>query len=201
MPTERFDRLPDEKKAAIRKAAIQEFIRVPFEKASINQIIYHANISRGSFYTYFEDKRDLLRYIFQDTKERMHTFCRTSITDHDGDWWKFIIELMEFSLEHCRTNNLFELSRNVMLYPDMEGLLESDCNEEEERHLEDWMYEQIDKSDFKDQTREGFHLIMELFMANVVLAVTQYYKKPENEEKIKKKFRNKIEMLRHGICN
>ena len=51
MPTERFYRLPEAKKQVIRQAAIKEFVRVPFEKASINQIIQNADISRGSFYT------------------------------------------------------------------------------------------------------------------------------------------------------
>ena len=69
MPTERFNKLPEEKKKAIRDAAMEECIRVPFEKVSINKIIQNAGISRGSFYTYFEDKRDLVRYIFSDTAD------------------------------------------------------------------------------------------------------------------------------------
>ena len=69
MPTERFYNLPAEKKKAIRDAAIDEFIRVPFEKASINKMIQTAGISRGSFYTYFQDKRDVLGYIFEDASE------------------------------------------------------------------------------------------------------------------------------------
>ena len=61
MPTERFLRLPKEKIEAIRIAAAKEFIRVPLEEASINRIVHDADISRGSFYTYFEDKQDLLK--------------------------------------------------------------------------------------------------------------------------------------------
>ena len=56
MPTERFLRLPKEKIEAIRIAAVKEFMRVPLEEASINRIVHDADISRGSFYTYFEDK-------------------------------------------------------------------------------------------------------------------------------------------------
>ena len=66
MPTERFDRLAPDKKKAILQAAVVEFSRVPFEKVSINKIIKNADISRGSFYTYFEDKRDLLQFVFKD---------------------------------------------------------------------------------------------------------------------------------------
>ena len=50
MPTERFYRLPEVKRQAIREAALKEFARVPFEKVSINQIIRNADISRGSFF-------------------------------------------------------------------------------------------------------------------------------------------------------
>ena len=75
MPTERFYRLPEAKKQVIRQAAIKEFARVPFEKASINQIIQNADISRGSFYTYFEDKQDVVRYIFEDHAAQLKDYC------------------------------------------------------------------------------------------------------------------------------
>ena len=69
MPTERFHRLPEAKRQAIREAALKEFARVPFDKASINQIIRNADISRGSFYTYFEDKQDVVEFLLRDTFE------------------------------------------------------------------------------------------------------------------------------------
>ena len=47
MPTERFNRLPDKKKEAIRIAAAKEFARVLPEEVSINRIIRDAEISRG----------------------------------------------------------------------------------------------------------------------------------------------------------
>lgn len=85
MPTERFNKLPEEKKKAIRDAAMEECIRVPFEKVSINKIIQNAGISRGSFYTYFEDKRDLVRYIFSDTADKLKFFWTKSVVTHGGN--------------------------------------------------------------------------------------------------------------------
>ena len=79
MPTDRFARLPAEKKEIIRMAAISEFIRVPFEKVSINKIVQNADISRGSFYTYFEDKRDLLQYVFSDILMQAYDFLKKSL--------------------------------------------------------------------------------------------------------------------------
>ena len=65
MPTQRFLKLKEEKKQMILEAAAHEFSRVPYSSASINQIIKEADISRGSFYTYFEDKDDLMRYMLR----------------------------------------------------------------------------------------------------------------------------------------
>lgn len=69
MPTQRFLKLKEEKKQVILDAAVHEFSRVPYSSASINQIIKEADISRGSFYTYFEDKDDLMRYILRGFRD------------------------------------------------------------------------------------------------------------------------------------
>ena len=73
MPTDRFFRLCDTKQKVIREAALKEFKRVPPEEVSINRIIQDAEISRGSFYTYFESKYDLLGWLIQD-----------KVTEHPG---------------------------------------------------------------------------------------------------------------------
>ena len=49
MPTERFLKLPEEKRRRILEAAFDNFCRCPASKVSINSIIREAGISRGSF--------------------------------------------------------------------------------------------------------------------------------------------------------
>ena len=66
MPTTTFFNLPEGKRHKLLSAARAEFRRVPYEDASINQIIRGAEISRGSFYMYFEDKDDLFQYLLQE---------------------------------------------------------------------------------------------------------------------------------------
>jgi TetR/AcrR family transcriptional regulator len=65
MPKETFHNLPTEKQELLFKACVKEFSAVPYSQASINQIIKHANISRGSFYQYFNDKWDAYEMMFQ----------------------------------------------------------------------------------------------------------------------------------------
>ena len=69
MPTETFLRLPEKKRERFVAAAWEEFLRVPFEEASINKIVLKARIPRGSFYQYFADKKDLFYYLVGDMIE------------------------------------------------------------------------------------------------------------------------------------
>jgi len=79
MPKSTFDNLPESKKQAIIIAARQEFAAVPFAEASINRIIKSANISRGSFYQYFENKVDLVCHLLSRFYQRFHTLAKDQL--------------------------------------------------------------------------------------------------------------------------
>jgi AcrR family transcriptional regulator len=70
MPKETFYNLSQEKANRIIEAALDEFANVSFDKASINKIIEAAGIPKGSFYQYFEDKKDLYKFIINLSIER-----------------------------------------------------------------------------------------------------------------------------------
>ena len=60
-----FYNLPEDKKKRIVDAIVKEFAESPTEKVSINRIIKVADISRGSFYQYFDDKVDLVEVLIK----------------------------------------------------------------------------------------------------------------------------------------
>ena len=66
-------------------ASMCELSRVPADKISINKIIKTAGISRGSFYQYFEDKSDLLDYIFSDFSSKMQSCINESLKKYNGN--------------------------------------------------------------------------------------------------------------------
>lgn len=63
MPKETFFNLPEEKRQRLLDLAIEEFAARDYRHASISQIVARAGIAKGSFYQYFEDKRDLFLYL------------------------------------------------------------------------------------------------------------------------------------------
>lgn len=63
MPKDTFFNLSEEKRNRIIDAAVKEFKEYSFDASSINRIIENGEISKGSFYQYFEDKEDLYEHI------------------------------------------------------------------------------------------------------------------------------------------
>jgi len=86
MPKETFKNLPIEKQNTLFDACVKEFSTYPYSQASINQIIKHANISRGSFYQYFNDKWDAYEMMLQRiTQEKLALLPHSSLKHHFFD--------------------------------------------------------------------------------------------------------------------
>ena len=61
----KFNNLKLEKQEQIINAAIKEFVQSGFDKASTNEIVKRANISKGSLFNYFNSKKDLYLYLIE----------------------------------------------------------------------------------------------------------------------------------------
>lgn len=64
MPKDTFFNLDPDKQQRVIDAAIREFESHTYEEAKLSRIIKDADIARGSFYQYFEDKLDLYKHLF-----------------------------------------------------------------------------------------------------------------------------------------
>ena len=206
MPTERFYRLPEEKKRSICSAAVNEFARVPLDKVSINQIIKEAEISRGSFYTYFEDKWDLLGCIFEDSQNRLRDFCRETLIKREGDIWAMLSALLERTIEFCSGQGQFKFIKNVMYHTGTEEILKgfsrkmnSVCDQRNEE-IGHWIYENMDKSVMAIDNYEMFHCFFQMAMVNIALEIKAYFDEVPVET-IKARFAIKMEILKHGVCH
>lgn len=66
---ERFYSLDKEKQERIINAALKEFARSGYEKASTNEIIKEADIAKGSLFNYFNSKKDLYLFLLDYVAE------------------------------------------------------------------------------------------------------------------------------------
>lgn len=60
-----FKNLKSEKQELIINVATKEFVQSGFEKASTNEIVKEAQISKGSLFNYFNSKKDLYVYLIE----------------------------------------------------------------------------------------------------------------------------------------
>ncbi|MBI9107436.1 MAG: TetR/AcrR family transcriptional regulator [Spirochaetales bacterium] len=106
MPKETFFNLPEEKRRLIENTAITEFASCGFDKASINIIVQNSRISKGSFYQYFTDKKDLFLHILISViAEKKLAYLSPVLTNPEKhDFFTFIKELFISGLKFASEN-------------------------------------------------------------------------------------------------
>ena len=189
MPTERFKRLPEEKIEAIRRAGIQEFTRTSPESASINRIIQEADISRGSFYTYFESKYDLLRWLISDRVREHNDFYVRDMEENGGDIWLTLSRSLEHTILHANDG----------------GFKESVEGEKGEDHMEckrsylDRIYGLLDQTRFPMDFRT-FTDLMDLHAITLVMALKKKLNGECGTQEAMDFYNRRINLLRYGVC-
>ena len=114
MPKQTFFNLKEEKKEKIEKALIKEFSNNTFEKASISNIIAEANIPRGSFYQYLEDKEDAIYYIINKYLEKEKNRIYQYLLKNKGDIFETAINIYEDTAKITEKNENEELFKNIL---------------------------------------------------------------------------------------
>ena len=99
MPKRTFFNLPEHKKDHLLHAAKEEFSRVPLNEASIANIVKTAEIPRGSFYQYFEDKEDVFYYLLMKHAEEKRKEFAVIMNQNKGDLFATIIDAFEIIIK------------------------------------------------------------------------------------------------------
>ncbi|MFA7075075.1 MAG: TetR/AcrR family transcriptional regulator [Candidatus Izemoplasmatales bacterium] len=158
MPSMTFLNLSKEKQNSIIKESLIEFADKPFSEVSINKIVKNAKISRGSFYTYFEDKYDLLTYLLELFRERMNNEIVKISKDVNGDLKKIIISIHKNIFDLYQENTHKKFLFNILVY------FQTHYDEEVKKHREELpifedcqkIYEVVDYNQFgfnKDESK------------------------------------------------
>lgn len=104
MPKNTFFNLHKDKADRIIEVSVEEFAKYSYENASINRIVEEAEIAKGSFYQYFEDKKDLYKYIIEESKDKKLSYIKAfTENSHYTDFFSSLKELylaeLKFAIE------------------------------------------------------------------------------------------------------
>jgi AcrR family transcriptional regulator len=133
MPAATFFRLPPERRARLVREAIVEFSDRNYTEASLSEIARRAQIPKGSFYQYFDDKLDLYRWLLTDEAPRCkRAFIESAKPQNDADFWArletFIERGMAFLVEHPRLARLSAAAADTSGIPEVRGLHKAICD-------------------------------------------------------------------------
>ncbi len=105
MPKDTFYNLPDKKRELIEEAATDEFAAWGFDNASINRIVAQCHIAKGSFYQYFDDKKDLFNHLMtRISEEKLNYISPVMLNPQAHDFFTLLREMYRSGLDFARQN-------------------------------------------------------------------------------------------------
>lgn len=109
-----FFNLPEEKRKRIIEAIMSEFSSSVTEKVSINRIIKTANISRGSFYQYFDDKVDLVEVLTRTFVDISLESAYKALQNSNGDIFFTYTKLYDIITDFAKDERQKIIIKNLL---------------------------------------------------------------------------------------
>lgn len=191
MPSKTFYNLPEEKKQKLMKAAMEEFCNHNFMDVSINKIIINANIPRGSFYMYFEDKEDLFEYIINSYSMSLENIVNDALIRNYGDIRKAFILLYDELISRIKKIKYKNFFNNVFIFLNLKR--------EQFFNRGHQIFEGIKKNISIDNIKtDDLEFIFITLMHTLIMGIGDTLQTTE-ELKEKERFLRKLDMICYGF--
>ena len=198
MPKQTFYNLKEEKREKIEQALLKEFSNNTFGGASISNIIAEAQIPRGSFYQYFENKEDAVEYIINKYLKKEKEKIYTSLLRNNGDIFKTSIDIYDYIIEKINTTSNLKLFKNIL-----QELRKNNTNafEENTEFLsgKKTIEKIIDKRDLNIQEKEDLCYFLKILSLVMRSATLEVISNKITQEEGKQKLLKEIEILKRGM--
>lgn len=197
-----FYNLPEKKKQRVIEAIVDEFAVEDTSRVSINNIIIKADISRGSFYQYFDDKMDLVEVLikyymksFEEKVSEVITVSRGDVFYTYEECFTIIAELGSVERDRIVFKKLFSdfYSANTVVA----DYISKRCNgfDEIDRLLSD-----LSRKNLKQQDDAYFENLTYLLSIILRRSVREYFVENADYDKVKKRYLKLIDIVKSGAC-
>ena len=199
MPTDTFNKLPEEKKLKIVIAAKKEFARVSLKEASIKNIVEDAGIARGSFYQYFDSKEDLLQYLLEERAEEMNRNLENTLNKTKGDIFEVFISIYDYMVDECINKEEVGFFKKIFeeLKTSQDDIFVIDLKKYKPKKIEEY-YDKVDKTNLKIDNIEEFKLLTRLLHAVTKKAVVSNFKY-KSKQKAREDYLRQLEYIKYGV--
>lgn len=195
-----FYNLPEQKRQRIIDAIVEEFSSSSTEKVSINRIVKAANISRGSFYQYFDDKVDLVEVLTKSFVDLSIEGANKALEYSNGDIFYTYEKLFEiitnFAQDKTQKVILKNLLRSLRANDDLvsEYLLNRFNGFEELNKIA----KQYNTDNLKFKSSEDVEYLSQILTQLLKNAIFNYFVIDADYQTVKKTFLRKLEIVKSG---
>lgn len=199
MPTKTFLNLQKNKQDTIIDASLKEFKRVLIKDASINKIIKDANISRGSFYTYFTDINDLYLYSINSYKKDLMKLIQNTLIETNGNLIESAKLAYDKIIDFCEKDK--QLFKNIFLNFNYNISLRNEIyyTSIENKYEIIEIISKIKTKDLNIKNEEELFIIIDMISSFVIHGLIEIFLDNKSKDIIKEKINKQLEILKRGI--
>lgn len=196
MPSDTFLRLNDEKKKKLIDASFKEFSLYNFNDVSINRIIKEAGISRGSFYMYFVDKKDLYFYLLEQHLEILINNMKNDLIKNKGDLFKMFQNNIKEEFNSFKNNNINFFKKSLENVTIMEESKKT-FGFRDKRLLRE-LIPNINLELLNDNAKKHIEVIFAINMHLLMVTLMKLLKSDSLDEEILKDYYEQLDILKYG---
>ena len=195
-----FYNLPYEKRKRITDAVIKEFMERPNEKVSINRIIKTAEISRGSFYQYFDDKVDLIEIITKTMFDESSNKAKEILKLSCGDLFVMYIKMFDYFDDYSSQKQTMKIMRNIVdSFKANDDLVSEYLKNRFNIALSNSeIYLMVDRQNLKFQDNESVKCIIEILTQVLKNAIFDVFVAGSDREEVRERLIKKIDIIKQG---
>ncbi len=201
-----------ERKDKLVEVALGEFIEKGYDKASLNNILKKAEISKGSFYYHFSNKQELYLYLFRIIHEtehkHLHEWRKECTIDYEKLSFFEVLKLegrvgveavIKYPKHYLFWKSMYEEKNpevKVIIDKELKALIESG-------HAEDYLMplieEGIKKKDFREDLSEEF--IIRLLCDSMITFFNCFVKEEKDfeVENLMRNYEEYVDFLERGL--
>lgn len=195
-----FYNLPDYKRQRVINAVVDEFANAESDKVSINHIVQNAEISRGSFYQYFDDKLDLVEVLIRSFIDKSIDDVRRAIVSSDGDIFYTFECIYDVIIRFSEDEKQKRVLKNLISNVRANNNLVSDYIIKRYKGIDSLINitDEFSRKGFRFKSDEDMILLQQILTSVLKNAIYNYYVFDADAEETKKRYLRKLYIIKQG---
>ncbi|WP_440896757.1 TetR/AcrR family transcriptional regulator [Amphibacillus sp. Q70] len=201
MPKQTFFNLPEQKREKLIDALKREFSRVSVHEASIANIVKSAQIPRGSFYQYFDDKEEAFLFLMtlygKENKKRFAEYLEQT----NGNLFASFSLMFELMIDELVNGNQYHFFRNAFLNMNhkIEQAFTSNVKTDDFKTELDYYAKWVINDQLAVQSKQELEHAFKILLAVTFRNIIDAFVKQLTVEEATQNYQIEIDMLKNGL--